>query len=100
MKDGIPVTTAARTQLDLAGVLHKHQLQAAINEAERQRLQGPHELATRHPTKRGTKTLRTLAPPTHTRRDLEARFTTFLNDRRFPTPETNILIEGHEVDAA
>jgi very-short-patch-repair endonuclease len=99
-RDGIPVTTPARTLLDLAGVLQRHQLQQAINEAEILRLEGPHELADRHPTKRGTRALRTLAPPTHTRRDLEARFTTFLNDRRFPTPQTNILIEGNEVDAA
>jgi very-short-patch-repair endonuclease len=97
-RDGIPVTTPARTQLDLAGVLQKHQLQQAINEAERLRLEGPQP--NRHPTKRGTKALRTLAPPTHTKRDLEARFTTFLNDRRFPAPQTNVLIEGMEVDFA
>jgi very-short-patch-repair endonuclease len=96
--EGIPVTTPARTQLDLAGVLQKHQLQQAINEAERQRLPGPQP--ERHPTKRGTKALRTLAPPTHTRTDLEARFATFLNDRRFPAPQTNVLIEGMEVDFA
>jgi len=96
--DGIPVTTPARTQLDLAGVLQRHQLQQTINEAERLRLDGPHDLTRRHPTKRGTRSLRTLAPPTHTRTDLEARFHTFLNDRRFPTPQTNVLIEGEEVD--
>jgi very-short-patch-repair endonuclease len=94
--DGIPVTTPARTQLDLAGVLQRHQLQQAINEAERLRLDGPQP--NRHPTKRGTANLRALAPPAHTRRDLEARFTTFLNDRRFPAPQTNVLIEGIEVD--
>ncbi len=100
VKDGIPVTTPQRTQLDLAAVLHKHQVQQVINEAERLQLPGAHELARRHPTLKGTATLRTLARPTHTKRDLEARFTTFLNDRRFPTPQTNILIEGYEVDAA
>ena len=96
--DGIRVTTPARTQLDLAGVLQRHQLQQAINEAERLRLDGPQ--TERHPTKKGTATLRTLAPPTHTRTDLEARFITFLNDRRFPRPQTNVLIEGIEVDCA
>ena len=96
--DGIPVTTPARTQLDLAAVLQRHQLQQAINEAERRRLPGPHP--DRHPTKRGTANLRTLAPPTHTKQDLEARFSTFLNDRRFPLPQTNVLVEGYEVDAA
>jgi very-short-patch-repair endonuclease len=95
---GIPVTTPARTLLDLAGVLERHQLQQAINEAERLRLEGPQP--NRHPTKRGTKALRTLAPPAHTKRDLEARFATFLDDRRFPAPQTNTVIEGHEVDCA
>jgi very-short-patch-repair endonuclease len=96
--DGIPVTTPARTLLDLAGVLQKHQLQQAINEAERQRFEGPE--AKRHPTKRGTKALRALARPTHTRSDLEAAFYAFLNDRRFPAPQTNVVIEGDEVDYA
>ena len=71
---------------------------ATINEAERLQLPGAHELARRHPTKKGIAGLR--APVAHTKRDLEARFSTFLNDRRFPPPQTNILIEGVEVDAA
>src|SRR3954447_19053427 len=100
VRDGIPVTTPARTLLDLAGVLQRHQLQQAINEAEILRLPGPHHLASRYPTKRGTRALRALAPPAHTKRDLEARFHTFLNDRRFPRPQTNVLIEGKEIDAA
>jgi very-short-patch-repair endonuclease len=97
---GISATTPARTLLDLAAVLDRTGVQRAINEAEVLRLPGPHHLAERHPTKKGTKTLRALAPPTHTRRDLEARFSAFLNDRRFPRPQTNTLIEGYEVDAA
>ena len=54
-----------------------------------------------------TGTRRSEAPPTcecsrhrPAPRDLEARFTTFLNDRRFPAPQTNVLIEGMEVDFA
>jgi very-short-patch-repair endonuclease len=81
-------------------VLQRHQLQQAINEAEVLRLEGPHNLTSRYPTKRGTSALRTLAPATHTRRDLEARFHTFLDDRRFPRPRTNTIIEGKEVDSA
>jgi len=98
VRDGIPVTTPARTLVDLAAVLQRHQLQHALNEAERLRLDAPH--LERYPTKRGTRALRTLAPPTHTKSDLEARFATFLDDRRFPRPQTNTLIEGKEVDAA
>ncbi len=94
---GIPVTTAARTQLDLAGVLPPHQVHRAMNEAEIRRLPGARDLMERHPTKRGIATLRTPAP--RTRSDLEADFLAFLNDRRFPSPQTNTLIEGYEVDA-
>ena len=100
VRDGIPTTTPARTLLDLAAVLDRTALQRAINEAEILRLEGPHRLAERYRTKRGTRALRALAPPTHTRSDLEARFHAFLDDRRFPTPQTNALVEGHEVDAA
>ena len=98
--DGIATTTPARTLLDLAGVLPRHQLQQALNEAEIQRLPGPHALLDRHPTTKGTRALRTAAPPTHTRSDLEAKFLTFLNDRRFPPPRTNTLVEGVEADCA
>jgi very-short-patch-repair endonuclease len=97
---GIPTTTPARTLLDLAAVVDRAALQRAINEAEVQRLQGPYELAGRYPTKPGTANLRALAPPTHTKRELEARFALFLDDRRFPAPQTNVLVEGYEVDAA
>jgi very-short-patch-repair endonuclease len=94
---GIPVTTAARTQLDLAGVVPRYQLQRAMNEAEIRRLPGAHDLLDRHPTKPGIAGLR--QPPPHTRSDLEALFFAFLIDRRFPAPQTNSLIEGVEVDA-
>ena len=95
-RDGIPVTTPARTQLDLAGVLPPHQLHRAMNEAEIRRLPGARALLDRYPTKRGRANL--LAPAPRTRSDLEADFLAFLYDRRFPTPQTNTLIEGYEVD--
>jgi very-short-patch-repair endonuclease len=93
---GIPTTSPARTLLDLAGVLPPHQLQRALNEAEIERLAGPLALIDRHPTERGIAALRQPAP--RTRSDLEADFLAFLNDRRFPTPQTNARVEGYEVD--
>src|SRR3954452_7394508 len=44
-QDGIPVTTPARTLLDLAAILRPHQLERAANEAERRRLTSPTSLS-------------------------------------------------------
>ena len=98
---GIPVTTAARTLLDLAAVVPRHQLDRALNEAEVLRLPGPAALVARHPTARGTKALRALLLDARrsTRSPLEAEFLEFVDKHGFQRPETNILIEGCEVDA-
>jgi very-short-patch-repair endonuclease len=100
-RDGIPVTTAARTQLDLAAVLDRHQLDRALNEAEVLRLEGPADLMARHPGVRGTATLRTLLLNARrsTRSPLEAEFLSFVDEHGLPSPETNTIIEGYEVDA-
>ena len=89
---GIPVTTPARTQLDLAGVLQRHQLQQAITEAERQRLEGPRHKKTPDEERHG-RPPRPGAPNPDPKRP-RGPFHTFLNDRRFPAPQTNVLIEG------
>ena len=105
-KDGIPVTTPARTLLDLAAILDRRALERAFNEAEVRRLTSPAPLATLiacHPGKRGTTNLRTLVPDagrSTTRSELEGRFLSFLDTHDLPHPETNVLIEGVEVDAA
>jgi very-short-patch-repair endonuclease len=100
-RDGIPVTTAARTQLDLASVLDRQALDRALNEAEVCRLQGPADLLRRHPTARGAKVLRTLLlnARSSTRSPLEADFLEFVDTHGFERPETNTIIEGFEVDA-
>ncbi|MDP9134149.1 MAG: DUF559 domain-containing protein [Actinomycetota bacterium] len=101
--EGIPVTTPARTLLDLAGVLDRQGLDRVLNEAEVLRLPGPAPLLERYPRKRGTKNLRSLLPTsrrsTPTRSELEDAFLAFLDDHRLPRPETNTVIEGYEVDA-
>lgn len=103
--DGIPTTTPARTILDLAGVLDRRQLERALNETEVLRLTSPTPLNTlidRHPATRGTTNLRILSlnARSATRSELEARFLAFLDSHDLPHPETNVLIEGIEVDAA
>ncbi len=95
-RDGIPVTTPARTQLDLPASSRDTSSSKPSTKPSANGWREPTSNDTR--PRKGTATLRRLAPPTHTRSDLEAAFHTFLNDRRFPTPQTNSIIEGFEVD--
>lgn len=97
---GIPVTTVARTLLDLAGVLeHEHQLDKAIRQAEYLRLFDLTEvtrLLDRHP--RRARALRkavdtAAAGMQETRSDLEDRFRALLLDADLPTPVLNATIE-------
>src|SRR4051794_5354725 len=59
--DGIPVTTVARTLLDLAAVVAKHELEAALHQAEYQQrtdLVSLDALVARYPHRRGIASLR------------------------------------------
>jgi very-short-patch-repair endonuclease len=102
---GIPTTTPARTLLDLAAALDLRQLERAMNETEVFRLTSPtslEHLLDRYPGRRGTANLRALlrTARSSTRSELEAGFLTFVDDSRLPRADTNIVIEGMEVDAA
>jgi predicted transcriptional regulator of viral defense system len=109
---GIPVTTPARTLLDLTAVLEPRQLERAITEAEVQRLTSPTSidaLIERHPNRRGTAALRRIVAKRHeigktvTRSELEAAFLAFVEDHGLPRPRTNTRIHvpgGLVVDAA
>ena len=60
-EEGIPVTTVARTLLDLAAVLHRHDLNRVLERAEALRLSDPtplHALLARHRRRPGTTILR------------------------------------------
>ena len=98
---GIPVTTPARTLLDLAETMTRQQLEAAITEAEINRLGSPTSLAAllaRHPKGPGTANLRRIVRDTDglgrtiTRSDLEIAFLAFLDDHGLPRPRTNARI--------
>jgi very-short-patch-repair endonuclease len=100
-KDGIRVTTPARTLIDLADVLTPRQLERALDEAHYLRLDLS-DLRPR-PGRRGSGLLaRVLARHEHgttrTRTDLEERMLDLCRRFGLPTPEVNTTIDGYEVD--
>lgn len=104
---GIPVTTPARTLLDLAAVLAPAALERALARAEMLRLADAtslEALVARHPGRAGTPALRRLlggvGSPAFTRSELEARFLAFLDARALPRPHTNtwLTIAGRAVE--
>ncbi len=111
VRDGIPVTTPARTLLDLASVLDRRRLARTVNEAEVQRVFDGRALAAlldRHPHRHGAPALRAVLAaldpgPAVIRSELEHRFRELLADHDLPPAELNarIHVPGHryEVDA-
>jgi len=103
--DGIPVTSVARTLLDLAGVLNAGELVKAVEQAERS---GRLDLAalgrllgrsSRHP---GARKLRRIladyAEPMPVRSELERRFLELVLGAGLPRPRVNTKVAGLEVD--
>lgn len=107
---GIPVTSVARTLVDLAGTVPAGQLAKALNEAERQRLfdlwaieramaatarrRGSGHAAMR----RALDELRAIGAHV-TRSELEDRFLALVDTHRLPRPRMNYGIEAMEIDA-
>jgi hypothetical protein len=106
-REGIPVTTVARTLLDLAEVVPRRRLEHAYEQAERLRLfdlDAVRETIERNPGRRGAKPLTALLAAVgdvevETRSELEDRFVRFCRDRGIPPPATNAVVAGHTVDA-
>lgn len=97
---GIPVTSVARTMLDLAGMLKEREVERAWNELEvreyRLRLSVP-DLIRRYPGRRGTVLLARLAnaqaqPVGITRNDLEERFLALVDRFDLPRPRLNVYL--------
>jgi very-short-patch-repair endonuclease len=105
--DGIPASTVARTLFDLAERSAPHELKSAWDEADRlKRLRVP-EVARVYELGRGRRRARTrlkpflLAEQRHvedTASPLEDRFAAFVVAHRLPPPQTNVLVDGDEVD--
>ncbi len=101
---GIPVTTPARTVLDLADVLDDRALTRAVNDARVKRLLTLEDLAAqlaRSPGRRATRRLRPFIDARHgpTKSTLEDDFLRFVDRFGLPVPLINDEVAGYEVDA-
>jgi very-short-patch-repair endonuclease len=104
---GIPVTSVARTLVDLADVLPEDRLGKAVHQAEVQRrfdLKAVERVLDRTPGRRGRhRLLRVLAsykPPLgFTRSRAERRFLALCERHGLPRPKTNVWLGEYEVDA-
>jgi hypothetical protein len=102
---GIPVTTVARTLLDLAEVVDGKTLERACEEADRLGLLKPGELegvCARGQGRRGLKPLRHLIDADRgpvTLSPLEDRVIALCREYGLPIPKTNCIVMGREVDA-
>jgi very-short-patch-repair endonuclease len=98
----IPVTTVARTLLDLADVLNEQALKRAIDEAEYRRLLDMTALIAvvdRNPGRGGARLLTAVKGPMElTRSALEDRFLSLARRRGWGRPRVNARVEGYEVD--
>jgi hypothetical protein len=103
---GIPTTTVPRTLLDISAVVQRHEARSALRRAEQLRLTDPlslHDLVARYPRRPGLKAIKALLSEASVgakiiRSELEERFQDFLISLGLPLPQTNVVIEGFEVD--
>lgn len=103
--DGLPVTTIARTLLDLAGSESRDRLHGIAEAAERRDLLDLEDLRTciaRNPGRRGIAALGGLLddylPVGATREGLEREFQRFLVEWGLPVPQCNVIVWGLLVD--
>jgi very-short-patch-repair endonuclease len=105
--DGIPVTSPARTVLDLAPDRSRRDLDRLMNRAEerelldRRRFEALADRTGGHPGRAKFSTaLRDFKPEAATlRSDLERRFRRLVLAAGLPTPQSNVAVEGYELDA-
>jgi hypothetical protein len=106
--DGIPVTSVARTLLDMAECADANELRRMLEEAERLRifdLRAMEAACARGNGRRGVARARRAARDAHpdppwTRSDLELAFFEFCREEGIPEPSVNVWVEGQEVDMA
>lgn len=97
--EGIPITTVARTLLDLAATVQSHRLERALAQAEHLRLYDHRAITAviaRSNGHRGTAALAkaTAREPKWTRNDFEARFLRLVRDGGLPEPLANHVLDA------
>jgi very-short-patch-repair endonuclease len=100
-RDGIPVTSPARTVLDLAAVVSGRELERALDEAAYLRL----DLSGLEPRqgRRGSAAIRRVLAghrlgTTRTRSEMEERMLALCDRFELPRPLCNLVVEGYTVD--
>jgi Transcriptional regulator, AbiEi antitoxin len=101
---GIPVTTPARTVLDIPPRLTDERLTRVVNDGRHAKLlhlDDLEDVLNRNVNHPGTKRLKPFvnAPSGPTRSELEDDFVAFAKRYNLPTPATNVWLHGHLVDA-
>jgi very-short-patch-repair endonuclease len=105
--DAVPVTTVARTLLDLASVVPAHYLRRAVEQADQLELfdlRDVERVLREHPRRAGRRALITLLDDARrhelprTRSDVEAAILQICLDAGLPRPAVNRFADGQEVD--
>ncbi len=105
LREGIPVTSVARTALDLAARVRRQSMNRYLQAAEMAKvfdLAEFHSTLDRNRGHRGRKPLRRALelyePPPYTRSKLEERFFELVLGSGLPRPATNYVEAGYELD--
>lgn len=105
-RDGIPVTSVARTILDLAATLTEDQLARTIENADRLErfdLKSLDRAIARHSRPAGIRKIRKILADyrgaADTRSELERDFRALIHKAGLPEPQYNVIVAGLEVDA-
>ena len=103
VRDGFPVTTAARTLADLASTLSLQRLEIAFERAERLRLLDVEGVEKEAKGRRGARKVRailsSLTAPEPTRSRFEERLRGLCKRHNLPLPAQNVSVAGEDVDA-
>ncbi len=105
LRHGLPVTSPARTLLDIAPDLSRRELERALDEALATHIMTKSQLTEvleRSQGRRGAAILKALAvdrtTSTRTRSHPEETFLRLIREARLPTPLLNVRVHGFEVD--